>query len=218
MRVSIRPRSTTAKAASWPLISGSLVGNKSSWLDESFTFAGTVVLDPTLIDKKLPTSVSKPILRWRACSKKGSQCLDISLPFQSVKSVFYTFVVQTQKPRDFISSGRAFAEPHQNFFLLMVHHVVHVRLLIQLCGYQILSFVKLKCISGLITHSYSLITFDAGERPRSSKRAIPIVPVIGECRRTRWAMRQKVFGPLHTEFSCQFLGKSFAQQENICTF
>ena len=31
---SMRPRSTTAKAASWPLISGSLVGNKSSWFDK----------------------------------------------------------------------------------------------------------------------------------------------------------------------------------------
>ena len=37
MSVSIRPRSTTAKAASWPLISGSLVGNKSNCLDGSPT-------------------------------------------------------------------------------------------------------------------------------------------------------------------------------------
>lgn len=34
MRVSIRPRSTTAKAASWPLISGSLVGNNFRCLDK----------------------------------------------------------------------------------------------------------------------------------------------------------------------------------------
>lgn len=31
MRVSSKPRRTTAKATSWPLISGSLVGNRSSW-------------------------------------------------------------------------------------------------------------------------------------------------------------------------------------------
>lgn len=35
MRASINPRISTAKAASWPLISGSLLGNKSSWFDKS---------------------------------------------------------------------------------------------------------------------------------------------------------------------------------------
>jgi len=37
MRASSRPHSTIPKAASWPLISGSLVGNKSSCLDGSLT-------------------------------------------------------------------------------------------------------------------------------------------------------------------------------------
>ena len=35
MRASIKPRRTTANAASWPLISGSLVGNKSNWSGNS---------------------------------------------------------------------------------------------------------------------------------------------------------------------------------------
>lgn len=35
MRASSKPRRITAKAASWPLISGSLVGNKSSWFAKS---------------------------------------------------------------------------------------------------------------------------------------------------------------------------------------
>lgn len=38
MRVSIRPRRTIAKAASWPFISGSAVGNKSSCFNESVAF------------------------------------------------------------------------------------------------------------------------------------------------------------------------------------
>ncbi len=39
MRVSIRPRIRTAKAASWPLISGSLVGNNSSCLVDFIALA-----------------------------------------------------------------------------------------------------------------------------------------------------------------------------------
>src|ERR1043166_7646875 len=36
MRASIKPRRTTANATSWPLISGSPVGNKSNWSGNSF--------------------------------------------------------------------------------------------------------------------------------------------------------------------------------------
>ena len=61
MRASIRPRRTTAKAASWPLISGSLVGNKFSWFDGSFT------LDEVL-DSQEGSSLISEVVRYRRAS------------------------------------------------------------------------------------------------------------------------------------------------------
>jgi hypothetical protein len=90
MRASIRPRRTTEKAASWPLISGSLVGNKSSWL------GGSVTLDQILAHQESSALFGKMVRRWRSRSHCNPRRPKVTMILQLREVMLYPFRMQSQ--------------------------------------------------------------------------------------------------------------------------
>lgn len=113
MRASISPRRTTAKAASWPFISGSLTGKSWSWFD------GSVTLDQVLSSEESSPLVCKVVRCRRARCHRNPNGVDIILFFQLRQNQPDALRMQSQETgevvqRDFRIGSR---KPSKNLYL-----------------------------------------------------------------------------------------------------
>src|ERR1044072_1176940 len=174
MRASIKRLITTAKPSSGPFTSGSLVGNSSR------CFGNSATLDKVLAHKELSASVTELIFGRSIQTEKRSVRVDVSVLLQPFQCVSDALRMQSHNSVQVLSRCRAsLAKTHQNLFFILIYYVFEPRLLIQLRSYQILGFVKLQVVSGLVTHDETLITLHAPKCPRAGVVA-PILTVIAE--------------------------------------
>jgi hypothetical protein len=210
----------TAKAASWPLISGSLVGKRSSCLGTLSTSnnEGVARLYSPFSHQKLRALFVDVISVRSVETEHNPSHPDVVVVFHFTQDVFDAPTMQSEESNHFIERRAVLpaAEPHENLFPNVINRVFDGRYCGGVRTHKLFRFLKLKDVPLVVAHYNTLFALNAPESPHTAKAVVSLIlPITRKSRRTRRAMRYEVFRPQNSESRTHLLTKQSTEIQDV---